>query len=364
MLGMPEVKNIAIFLPNWVGDVVMATPTLRALREHFPQARIVHVGRPVALETLDGTRWADATICDRTRQPGRVGNFFSLLAALRRERFDLAVLLPNSFRVAAVAKLGKAKRIVGYARDGRGWLLTDKLQPRRDDHGRFVPVPTLDYYLELAAKLGAAGASRRMELAASDLCQEQAQQLLAQAGIANSGRVVLLNPGCSFGPSKLWPAERFAAVADALIERQGARIVINAAPSERTIAAQVAGAMKHAPSLNLADHSNSIGLLKALLSRCALLVTNDTGARHLAAAMGIGVVTIFGSTDPVWAQIDHPRERQIRASVPCSPCQSKTCPLPTGPTFHQCMQAVTAEEVLAAAEELLTSPPMGGRSHG
>lgn len=170
----------------------------------------------------------------------------------------------------------------------------------------------------------------------------------------------MLNPGASFGPSKLWPAERFAAVADELIACRGAAVIINAAPGEKTVALAVASAMRHPPLINLAERENSIGLVKALLRRCDLAITNDTGARHLAVASGIAVVTVFGSTDPARTELHYQRERIIQADVPCGPCQKKQCPLPVGAEFHQCMTAIAPGTVLAAAEELLdaqASPP-------
>jgi heptosyltransferase-2 len=172
----------------------------------------------------------------------------------------------------------------------------------------------------------------------------------------------MLNPGASFGPSKMWPADRYAALGDALIEKWGAQVIVNAAPAERAVAAAVVAAMKHKLLLHFADRDNSLGLLKGLLSRTDLLVTNDTGARHVGAAMGAAVVTIFGSTDPDWTRLDYPRERLVRTAVECAPCQKKRCRLPAGPTRHRCMTAIPVEMVLAAAEELLQGPraPRGG----
>jgi heptosyltransferase-2 len=356
---MPPPKTVAIFLPNWVGDVVMATPALRALRLHFADSTIVHVGRPVALQTLAGSLLSDEQI-------DAGGGLIALARRLRRRRVDLAVLLPNSFRAALAARLGGAKRVAGYDRDGRGWFLTDKLSPTRDERGRFVPVPTIDYYNAVAVRLGARQITRRLELAATPEADALAHQLLEEAGADPRRPLVMLNPGAAFGSSKMWFPDRYAAVADALIERHGAHIIINAAPSEREIAAQVARAMRHKPILNFAERESSLGLLKSLLRRGALLVTNDTGARHVAAAFGAGVVTLFGSTDPVWAQIDYPLERIVRVDVPCSPCQRKKCPRRAGGGHHQCMKAITAEMVLSAAEEILaprargTPPPAAG----
>jgi len=192
--------------------------------------------------------------------------------------------------------------------------------------------------------------------------EARAAALLARAGDDPARPRVMLNPGASFGPSKMWDPERFAAVADALTERRGAQVILNAAPSvtERRIAARVVAAMTRKPLINLADLDNTIGLLKALLRRCDLLITNDTGPRHVAAALGTAVVTLFGSTDPVWARLDYERERIIRLDVPCSPCQKKLCPQPAGPFYHQCMAGITPEMVVAAAEELLGIPRKEG----
>jgi len=353
--AVPQPQRIAIVLPNWVGDVVMATPALRSLRMRFspPAYRVTHVGRPLALATLSGGDFADEQMVDCSRRRPVWLNFLRQVRRVRRARFDQAVLLPNSFRSALLCRLGRVGRIAGYDRDGRGWMLSEKLQPPRDESGRFLPVPTIDYYNALARMLGAEAQSRRMTLGAEESDEAAAEALLEEAGIDQSRPIVVLNPGASFGSSKRWPAERYAAVADALIERRGAQIVLNAAPAERQVAAGVAEAMARTPAVNFARRPNTIGLLKSLLKRSSLLITNDTGARHVAAAMGIGVVTIFGSTDPTWARIDYAQERILRADVPCSPCQKKACPLKPGPTFHQCMTAITPEMVLAAAEELL-----------
>ena len=352
-VAMCQPRCAIVFLPNWVGDVVMATPTLRTLRAQWPETEIVYFGRPIALATLAGTDWADGTIADESHKRPCVVHFFRTLANLRGRKLDMALLLPNSFRTAALARLAGITRIAGYDRDGRGWMLTDKCTPERNEKGGFVPVPTIDYYIRLAETIGVTVNSRQMELPVEADEERAAEQMLAEAGMDRRRPVVMLNPGASFGPSKLWPAERYAVLADTLAQRDRAQIIINAAPSEKPIAAEVQRHMREKPLVSFAERDNRLGLLKSLLRRCDVLVTNDTGARHIACAMGIGVVTLFGSTDPVWAQIDYPRERIVRADVPCSPCQKKQCPNPPGPTRHQCMLAIEPERVLHATESLL-----------
>ncbi|MCE5277071.1 MAG: lipopolysaccharide heptosyltransferase II [Planctomycetaceae bacterium] len=348
-----EFNRIVVFLPNWVGDVVMASPVLVALRQRYPAAHIAHFGRAAALAAADGAVWSDETI-----EASRAGGLLGVLRSarrLRRGRFDMALLLPNSFRCALAARLGRIRTRIGYARDGRGWLLSHAMEPFRDADGRFVPLPTIEYYIRLAALAGVTSAPRTMSLGVREPDDHAAAELLAQSGADAARPLVLINPGASFGPSKMWELGRFAAVADALIEQRGAQIIINAAPAERAIAAQVALAMRHEPLLSFAGRDNSLGLLKALAKRCGLVITGDTGVRHIAAAMGTAVVTLFGSTDPVWAQIDYPRERILRVEVPCSPCQRKMCDQPPGPIYHQCMAAISPamvlEQVLALLDE-------------
>lgn len=359
--AMARAKRIAVLLPNWVGDVVMSTPALRALRARFAASKLTFVGRSTALDVLSGLPWPDAVLVDRSRCRPRLRHFLAQARALRTERFHLAVLLPNSFRAAALARLAGVPRIAGYDRDARGWMLSDKLPPPRDARGGLLPGSMIDYYLELAAAVGARAAGRHMELALTPAEAQAADALLADADADPARPLVMLNPGAAFGRSKMWDPERFAELGDRLAERRGAQLIVNAAPAERGIAAEVGEAMRRRALISFADRDNTLGMLKGLLRRCALLVTNDTGARHVAAALGAGVVTLFGSTDPRWSRTDYPRERTVRADVPCSPCQRKLCPQPAGPRYHQCMWKITVEEVLAACEQVLDMAPQIGR---
>ena len=344
MLDTPE--RIILYLPNWVGDAVMFTPTIRAIRKGFPDAQIALLGRENPAAVLSPNPWCDEIIIDD-------GNIRGVIKALREKSFDLAVLGPNSFRSALIIRLAGIKRRLGYVRDARGWLLTNKIVPPKDDSGRFAIIPAIDYYLTLAEYLGCPADDKRMELEISPSDAQVARTLFDKANICEDRPIVLINPGASYGPAKMYPADRFARVADLLIERRQAQIILNAAPAERPIASAVQRAMRYPVSINLAEENNSLGLLKAMVARSNLMITNDTGPRHFAAALGVPVVTIFGPTNPAWTDIYFEYERIVRVNVPCGPCQMKRCPLPAGDEYHQCMRKITPEMVVSAAEELL-----------
>ncbi|MFQ5411590.1 MAG: glycosyltransferase family 9 protein, partial [Phycisphaerae bacterium] len=230
-----EPERILVFVPNWVGDVVMATPALRSIRERFPKAHIIHLMREYVEDVLAGTDFADET---RFWPPGGgLSNTLHLVRRLRRDRFDLAILLTNSFRSALIARLSGARRRIGYARDARGWLLTDRLMPERKN-GSFVPVPALDYYNDLARHVGCIVTDERLMLATTD---EDEAAIDKRLGTHDPARpLVVLNPGANFGSAKCWPAEKYAALSDALVATYNARVVASVGPKEGPIADRLA----------------------------------------------------------------------------------------------------------------------------
>ncbi|HSI35634.1 MAG: lipopolysaccharide heptosyltransferase II [Phycisphaerae bacterium] len=354
-------QRLLVVQPSWVGDAVMATPALRALREMYPQAHISYLMRRYVKPMYTGMPWADRLLTYRTgKSPARAGKgkFFDLAARLKAGKFDTAILLPNSFKTALLCKMARIKRIVGYDRDGRGFLLSDKLLPQKE-RGKFVPFPMVRYYLGVAQYLGSPNRDLSMKLFVTASEREAARQVLTRAGLdpeidrpAASGKppLVILNPGANYGASKCWPAERFAETADRLVAEQGATILLSGAPKERAILAAIRGNMKQ-PSIDLSTHGLTLGALKDVIRRCDLMVTNDTGPRHVAAAFDVPVVTIFGPTHPEWTEIYFPKERKVSVPVFCGPCQKKLCPLD-----HRCMTRVTPDMVYAASTELLALP--------
>ena len=336
ILDQPE-PRLVVLMPTWFGDCLMAIPTLRAIKHHRPDAHLaVQLREPLA-PLVEGLPFVDERIPVPVDGPGA-----SPLAAagqLRGRSFGAAVLLPNSFRAAAVAALALIPRRIGYARDGRSGLLTDRLIPQRSGR-RFTPVPTLEYYLSLAYYLGAPRRDddHRMEIVTRPEDDQRATELLASA----KGRpVVLLNPGAQ-KPAKRWPADRFARLAARCSQELGCAVAVTGSPAERDILARVTGAAT-TPIIDLPKAGMNLRLLKSVTRAAALMVTNDTGPRHLAAAAGTPVVTLFGPTTPDWTHIGFEHERQVIAADAGQP---------------DSMANIGVDEVFARCLELLPpSPP-------
>lgn len=383
-------QRIVVMMPNWLGDGVMATPFLRALRGIYPQAHIAAMGRPIIAPVLTGLPYInEAKVLSRAEEKQAV-------AWLKREKFDLGILLPNSLRSAATLWRGGVKHRLGYAREWRSPLLTHRINPIRrsaERHerdaamnraiteiraqmspppenpaaragGKYEPIPTIDYYLALATYLSdQADTSRRMHLGITAAEQADAHAALASLGIATDGSepLVILVPGANFGSSKCWPPERFAQIADRLMDRRNeapATVLIASSPAELPIVDAILAASMLCPNGGglgklhaLAKLNNgkgvSLGALKEIVRLSSLMICNDTGPRHFAVALGRPVVTLFGPTDPVWAETFFDLERQVRIDVPCGPCQLKRCPVD-----HRCMRGIEVEHVLTAVTEL------------
>ncbi len=339
--------NIAVFLPNWVGDVVMATPALRALRRHFAAARLVGVCKPYVAGVLDGSPWLDArTYLDRAGPWPR--RWPAVAWRLRRERFDLAVLFANTLRSALVARLAGCRRRAGFNRHGRAPLLTDRLEFARDAAGRLRPSPVLDDYNRLAEAVGCPPPGRRLELFTTDADERAADAVWDRFRLACRPEVLCLNPGAAFGASKYWPAESFARLAQDLVDRRDASVLVLCGPGERALAREIATRSARPGVYSLADETPSLGLTKAIVRRATLLVTTDSGPRHFAAAFDRPVVTLFGPTHIAWTETYFPLAIHLQKAVPCGPCQKRVCT-----TDHACMTLLTPGEVFAAIGRLL-----------
>jgi heptosyltransferase-2 len=341
--------RLVVRAPNWVGDVVMATPSFRALRAKFAGAHITAIVNRNVRPVLDDSPWFDEFL---EVGPEDKGFFGTLRTAkrLRRGRYDLGVLFTNSFRSALVMRLGRVKGRVGYRRDLRSHLLTERLEPRRE-RGRYVPVSMVDYYLGICGYLGCDVSDRRLQLYYRDSLEGELDAFSRRRGIDWGRRVVVMNPGASFGASKRWPVEHFARAAEMLSEDRSIQVVVICAPSERELARSVA-MEAHTPVVSLHEEPAGLDLLKPLIRRASLLITNDTGPRHYACALDTPVVTVIGPTDPRWSDTRFDKETLVCVEVECGPCQRRTCR-----TDHRCMRRITPERVAEAARTLLEKFP-------
>ncbi|NOZ24351.1 MAG: lipopolysaccharide heptosyltransferase II [Planctomycetes bacterium] len=347
---MSSFGRILIRSPNWVGDVVMATPAFRCVRESFPDARIVLAIRPYVKKIIDDAPWFDDVVpCDDAGGLSSLPAILAVSRRLRREPFDVAIVLPNSLKTAVEARLAGARRRVGYARDGRSWLLTDAI-PRLARNGKFLPTYMGDYYLRLCERIGCTICDRRPELFVSEECERRTDGLLRLRGVDLGRPIALLNPGASFGPSKCWASGRFAEVGDRLVDEYGFQVCVSCSRKEVSTADEICSRMKRR-GINLAAGKPPLELdhLKSLVKRCAILVTLDSGPRHFAVAFDRPVVTLMGPNSPLYTDTPLERGVVVRVDVDCGPCQEKVCR-----TDHRCMELLTSDMVFDACRAVLT----------
>lgn len=348
----PPPRRILVTLPTWVGDFVMSTPFLRAVRTHFPQAHVAWLAEANLQDIIAGMPWVNETFLlppKQARAPWSPA-FWRFLRRLRAARFDWAVLLPNSFRSALVARLAGARRRIGYARDGRRFLLTDALPPKNRAGRRFTPLPLVEYYADLAEAIGCPRPDDRLQLFPTAEDESGLLKKLQHAGVLLNPPVIVLSPGARYGAAKCWLPERFAAVADRLVRARGATVLVTCGPGEEPIARAIRDHMTTS-AVVFENPRLSLGETKALIARANLLICNDAGLRHFARAFNVPVVTVFGPTHPEWTRTSYARERIVRIDVDCGPCQQRVCPL----GHLKCMTGVTIDAVVDAAEVLLDS---------
>ena len=267
--------RIAVFLPNWLGDLTMATPTLRAMRRCYGrEAKIVGILRPYLTDILGGTDWFDELWPFDPHSKDRSIHGWTLARRMRREGFDTAVLLTNSLRTAVIAWCGGAKRRVGYARYGRGPLLTEKLAPRRIG-GRIVPEPMVESYLAIARALGCGEESPRLELHATEADERAADAVFQTLKLRGDRRIVLLNSSGAYGGSKLWPVEYFGELAGRIVRRADHDVLVMCGPKERDIARRIVAIAASERVFSMADQPLDLGTAKACMRRGRMMAFSE-----------------------------------------------------------------------------------------
>jgi heptosyltransferase-2 len=348
-----------IFLPNWLGDFVMATPVLRAVRRKFGKdAHLVGIMRPYLADVLKGTNWLDEQWFFHPRSADCSQRTWAMTSRLRRERFDLAILLTNSFRPAFMAWWAGIKQRLGYAQYGRGPLLTHKLHPRRQD-GRIVQEPVVETYLAIADALGCGYESARLELSTDAADEDSADAVFKRLDLRRDGRLILLNSGSAYGAARTWPIEYFGQLARRLTKQFDHDVLVLCGPNEQGIARDIVKCSGSPRVFSMADQPLDLGTAKACIRRGRLMVSTDSGPRHVAAALGKPVITLYGPTPPVWSH--NPTQRAINLSLDldCIACKKRVCPL----GHHRCMRELSVDMVFAAVSKMLESCPSIPQPH-
>lgn len=337
------IRRILVRATNWVGDVVMCMPAFDALRINFPESHIAVLARPwvaALFEKHPGVH----EILPYTKGRGFSKDFVEMLRVvrlIRSLRFDLAVLFQNAFEAALIAYLGGVPLRVGYNTDGRRLLLSHAVI--RDK--KILKEHQVEYYLAVLRALGWVAPTTEPRLHVGEKEDESMGALLAHRGVKERDFLVGLSPGALFGPAKRWPAERFAAVGDLSCERWGAKVVLVGSEKDGETGSAVCRAMKH-EALNLCGKT-SLGEAMALIRRCRIFVSNDSGLMHVASALGVPTVAIFGSTDPVATGPRGQQARIVKHPLECSPCLKPECRI-----GYRCLLSVQPEEVWKVMEEL------------
>ncbi|HEY6391001.1 MAG TPA: lipopolysaccharide heptosyltransferase II [Bryobacteraceae bacterium] len=322
-----DFSKILIRATNWVGDAVMCLPALAVIRERFPRAHIAILAKPWVADIYRRESFADEVILYNS------ASRWKMAGELRARRFDCAILLQNAFEAALIAWLARIPVRIGYQRDGRGLLLTRAVAvPKRGEiprHERF-------YYLELLRRAGII----------DRLPESTAIRLTPPPG-GRGARIIGVSPGAAYGSAKQWLPERFAEAAGALAAARGASIALFGSQSERRLCSQVTALLADHDVSNYAGETTLAQFIE-LAAQCELFLTNDSGAMHIASALGVPTVAIFGATDDLATGPTGAHARVVRQQVECSPCLLRECPID-----HRCMTRVSADRVIKAAQSLL-----------
>jgi lipopolysaccharide heptosyltransferase II len=339
-------EKILVRATNWVGDGVMSLPALEALRERYPSSEIALVVKPWVADLYEHHPAVDRIIVynDAGEHQG-AGGFARLVEQIRSERFDMAILFQNAFHAAWMAWRSGIPIRIGYGLEGRGILLTDSIP---------VPSPALyghqsNYYLQLLIRAGLVDRFEpveRVRLNVQNSEKSWAAKQLKILGLGGPRFLVGLAPGAAFGSAKRWLTERYADLADRLIGALNADVLIFGSSSERPLAEEIAHGMSHTPVIMAGE--TTLRQLMALLIQCRLVISNDSGSMHLAAALGLPVVAIFGSTDEHATGPISPLARIVKHQVACAPCGLRECPIDL-----RCMKGVTVDQVHRTALGLI-----------
>ncbi len=342
-LDFGRIQRVLIRSPNWLGDAVMFTPALAAIRHAFPHWHLSLLAKPSSASLFEqSSDIDDIVVYEDLGVHSGWGGLLRLGNDLKQRGFDLAILFQNAIGAAVLARLAGISIRLGYATDGRGWLLTHPVaRPSQAKH-----LPLVRYFHGLLPSLGITSVESAPALHTTPDEDARAVALLRNHGVGSTDVLIGLNPGSVYGTAKQWSFRRYAAVADRLVEASGARMVVFGGPGEEGLGSRLAETMTTAPIVF--SGKTSVRELMALLKRCRLLLTNDTGPMHVASALGVPVVAIFGPTDPTATAPAGANHAFVITHVGCSPCLLRACPID-----HACMNGIKEQEVFSVSMRLL-----------
>ncbi len=337
------IERILIRATNWVGDAIMTLPALEAVRENFPSSHITVLAKPWVAPLFENHPAVDRVLVFDKGNGARAGfvEMLRMSRIIRKERFDLAILFQNAFEAALLAFVGRIKQRVGYKTDGRGFMLTRGVSRTE----KVLRLHQVGYYCAILRAVGWPADDRDPVLHIGREVREQAVGILKSNGVDSRDFIVGLSPGAVFGSAKRWPPDRFSEIGDRVVEKWGASVVVFGSGGERAIGDRVCAAMKR-DALNLCGKT-SLRVAMGAMSLCRFFVTNDSGLMHMASALGLPTVAVFGSTDHVTTGPRGPNARIVRCAASCAPCLKQECP-----TDHRCMLDITPEMVWETMEAL------------
>ncbi len=356
LLAEQSQKKILIRGVNWIGDAVLTLPSIKSIRKAFPEARISLLVKPWVSDIFRETPYIDEIILYDERFKGLTGKL-RLAQTLRKNKFDTAILLQNAFDAALISWLAGIPERIGYKRDGRGFLLTQGIPVAED----ILKQHQVHYYLNLISSAGIETSDTQPYIFLTDEERRRARNLLSSSFSDNKTPLVGINPGATYGSAKRWLPERFADVIINTINDLNGRVIIFGSPSEVEIAEEIQTLVRARcarPSTQnskletqILNMSGKTGLreLSALIAECDVFITNDSGPMHMASALLVPIVAIFGSTDKATTGPFGEGHKIIAKGLPCSPCMERECP----EGHLNCMTSITADEVFDAVKEIL-----------
>ncbi|OGW05814.1 MAG: lipopolysaccharide heptosyltransferase II [Nitrospinae bacterium RIFCSPLOWO2_02_FULL_39_110] len=344
-----KIKKILIRCPNWIGDVMLSLPAISVVREVFPSINISALIKSSLSPLIEGNPDINEII-SFSPETMSVYERLKFYRGLKDKNFDSAILLTNSFESALSVYLGGIKNRIGYNSDMRRIFLTESIPvPSR----KYPRVHQADFYLTLIKAISEARSqkpearSKNVSFYIPEDIQNSIDKFWEEKGLSIKSPVIGMNIGAFYGSAKRWLPERFAEVGDTIYEKLRGEVIIFGSQEEKAVENEIRGKMRYNPISMVGK--TTMKSLAAMIKRCHLFITNDSGPMHIAAAVGTPIVAIFGSTDPSETSPLCSNYKIVRKPVDCSPCWKRECP-----TDHKCMKLIEVSDVMDAVKAMLT----------